>query len=121
MLGFHSHQRFFVCTTPVDMRKGIDGLCGVVRHLMEDDPMSGYVFIFFNKDRDKVKLLVWDSDGYVMYHKRLERGVFESIPGIDGKFKMSVRYDHLVMLLSGISIRHVVQQKRYSALSTISV
>lgn len=102
------------------MRKGIDGLCGVVRHLMEDNPMSGYVFIFFNKDRNKVKLLVWDSDGYVMYHKRLERGAFESIPGTEGKYKIIVRYDHLVMLLSGISIRHVVQRKRFSALSTIS-
>lgn len=80
--------------------------------------MSGYVFIFFNKDRDKVKLLVWDADGYVMYHKRLERGAFECISGTNGMIKMSLRYDHLVMLLGGVSIRHVVQRKRYSALST---
>lgn len=103
------------------MRKGIDGLCGVVRHLLEDNPQSGYVFLFFNKDRDKVKILVWDSDGYVMYHKRLERGTFEIIPADSGKMKVALRYDHLVMLLSGISIRHVVQRKRYSALSTILV
>jgi len=121
MLGFHSHQRFFVCTTAVDMRKGIDGLCGVVRHLLEDNPQSGYVFIFFNKNRDKIKLLVWDLGGYVMYQKRLEQGSFEVMPGSEGTAKLSLRYDHLVMLLSGISIRHVVQRKRYSALSTISV
>ena len=121
MLGFHSAQRYFICTTPVDMRKGIDGLCGVVRHLLEDNPQSGYVFLFFNKDRDKVKILVWDNDGYVMYHKRLERGTFEIIPADSGKMKIALRYDHLVMLLSGISIRHVVQRKRYSALSTILV
>lgn len=120
MLGFHSAQRYFICTTPVDMRKGIDGLCGVVRHLLEDNPMSGYVFIFFNKDRDKVKLLVWDVDGYVMYHKRLERGTFEVIRTDSGKMKHTIRYDHLVMLLSGISIRDAVQRKRYSPLSTIS-
>ena len=120
MLGFHSAQRYFICTTPVDMRKGIDGLCGVVRHVLEDNPMSGYVFIFFNKDRDKVKLLVWDADGYVMYHKRLERGTFEVIRSDIIKMKQTIRYDHLVMLLSGISIRDAVQRKRYSPLSTIS-
>jgi len=121
MLGFHSAQRYFVCTTPVDMRKGIDGLCGVVRHLLEDNPQSGYVFIFFNKDRDKIKILVWDVGGYVMYLKRLERGSFEVIPESEGKAKLSLRYDHLVMLLSGLSIRHVVQRKRFNTLSTIGV
>lgn len=103
------------------MRKGIDGLCGVVRHLLDDNPMSGYVFIFFNKDRDKVKLLVWDTDGYVIYHKRLEKGTFEVIRGHEGKPKQSLRFDHLVMLLSGISVRDAVQRKRFSALSTIRV
>jgi transposase len=78
MLGFHSAQRYFICTASVDMRKGIYGLCGLVRQVLEDNPMSGYVFIFFNKDRDKVKLLVWDINGYVMYHKRLERGILSS-------------------------------------------
>lgn len=95
------------------MRKGIDGLCGVVRHILEEDPVSGYVFIFFNKGRDKVKLLVWDRDGYVLYHKRLERGAFESLSAEEGTKKITMRYDHLVMLLGGVSIRHVVQRKRY--------
>lgn len=121
MLGFHSHQRFFVYAISVDMRKGIDGLCGVVRHILADNPMSGYVFIFFNKSRDKVKLLVWDADGYVMYHKRLERGTFEVIAEKAGSAKISLRYDQLVMLISGLSIRHVVERKRYSALSTMRV
>jgi len=119
MLGFHSHQRFFVATRPVDMRKGIDGLCGVVRQVINGDPMSGAVFIFFNKDRDKVKCLVWDSDGYVLYHKRLEREAFEAVASASDASAVSMRYDHLVMLISGISLRHVVQRKRFSVLSTI--
>jgi transposase len=119
MLGFHSAQRFYICTAPIDMRKGIDGLCGVVRHMLEDDPLSGYVFIFFNKPRDKIKLLVWDKDGYVLYQKRLERGRFEEIK-TSVAMKSKISYDHLVMLISGISIRHLVQRKRYSTLSTIS-
>ncbi len=100
------------------MRKGIDGLCGVVRHILEENPVSGYVFIFFNKPRDKVKLLVWDKDGYVLYQKRLERGRFEALPIEENITKINMRYDHLVMLISGISLKHVVQKKRYSALST---
>ena len=120
MLGFHSAQRFYVCTDPVDMRKGIDGLCGLVRHVLEDDPKGGLVFIFFNKPRDKIKLLVWDKDGYVLYQKRLEQGRFEEIRSSGDSVKTKILYDHLVMLISGISIRHLVQRKRYSALSTIS-
>ena len=118
MLGFHSAQRFYVCTAPIDMRKGIDGLCGLVRYLLEEDPLSGYVFIFFNKPRDKIKLLVWDKDGYVLYQKRLERGRFEDVVTRDDAIKSKIVYDHLVMLLSGISIRHLVQRKRYSVLFT---
>lgn len=121
MLGFHSHQRYFVCSVAIDMRKGIDGLCGVIRHQLEDNPLNGSVFIFFNKPRDKVKLLVWDVDGYVMYHKRLERGSFEILSCSDNKLKINIRYDHLIMLLGGISIKHTVQRKRYRELSTILV
>lgn len=119
MLGFHSAQRFYVCNAPIDMRKGIDGLCGLVRHFLEEDPLSGHVFIFFNKPRDKIKLLVWDKDGFVLYQKRLERGRFEDVDSRSDAIKSKIAYDHLVMLISGISIRHLVQRKRYSALSTI--
>ena len=90
----------------------------VVRHILEDDPLSGYVFIFFNKPRDKIKLLVWDKDGYVLYQKRLERGRFEEIPA-RSEIKNKITYDHLVMLISGISMRHLVQRKRYSVMSTV--
>lgn len=100
------------------MRKGIDGLCGTVRQLSQENPLSGSVFIFFNKTRDKVKLVVWDGDGYVLYHKRLERGCFEGMENKSGESLVSMRYDHLVMLISGISIKHLVQRKRYRVLST---
>lgn len=100
------------------MRKGIDGLCGATRQLLEEDPLSGFVFIFFNKSRDKIKLLVWDQDGYVLYAKRLEKGRFEELQNRAGSKKITLPFDHLVMLIGGLSIRHVVQRKRYGALST---
>lgn len=56
------------------MRKGFDGLSGLVR---EGDPLSGDVFIFFNRRRTQVKLLLWERDGFSIYHKRLERGTYE--------------------------------------------
>ena len=98
---------------------GTAGALDNARHLLEDDPLSGYVFIFFNKPRDKIKLLVWDKDGYVLYQKRLSKGCFEELKSGEA-MKSRITYDHLVMLISGISIRHLVQRKRYSALSTIS-
>lgn len=64
MLGFHSAQRYFICTNAVDMRKGIDGLCGVVRHLLEDDPQSGYVFIF--STNKETRLSCWYGMKVVM-------------------------------------------------------
>lgn len=59
------------------MRKGFDGLSGLVREGLLKDPLSGDVFIFFNKRRTHVKLLLWERDGFSLYHKRLERGTYE--------------------------------------------
>ena len=60
------------------MRKGFDGLSGLIRDGLQKDPLSGDVFIFFNKRRNQVKLLLWEKDGFSIYHKRLEGGTYES-------------------------------------------
>ena len=95
------------------MRKGYDGLSGVVRNEMGTAPTSGDVFVFFNVPRDKVKMLVWDVDGYVIYAKRLEKGKFEQIITKNGDKSCSIQYNHLMMLLDGISIVNIRQKKRY--------
>ncbi len=69
--------RFFLCRHAVNMGKGIDALFNLIRSESPLSPMSGDVFVFFSKDRQRVKLLRWDTDGFLLYQKRLERGSFE--------------------------------------------
>lgn len=96
------------------MRKGYNGLSGLVANELNRIPTDGSVYVFFNTVRDKVKLLVWDSDGYVIYAKRLERGRFEDlIKGSEQSTPYTIKYNHLVMLLSGISLVGMHQKLRY--------
>lgn len=106
MLTLSSSVRVFVACDPVDFRKSHDGLSGVVVSTLEADPMSGHVFVFVNKRRDRIKLLVWDGTGLWLHYKRLARGTFEPIthlaidsPGIE------VDMARLQMLLQGIDMR----------------
>ncbi len=113
MLGFNGHQDFYIYKEPTDMRKGYDGLSGLVRNELMEDPTNGSVYVFFNKTRRLVKMLVWDHDGYVIYGKRLEKGRFEELTRLTKGKKQAIEYQHLVMLLSGISLLGVRQRPRY--------
>ena len=113
MMGFNSHQRYYIYSGYADMRKGYDGLSGLVRNEMGENPQSGDVYVFFNKRRRLVKMLVWDHDGFVIYGKRLERGCFEYITMARADKKYAIEYQHLVMLLSGISLLGIKQRRRY--------
>ena len=77
MLSFSAHHNYYIYTISVDMRKGYDGLSGLVRNEWKKDPLSGDVFIFLSKQRNKIKLLHWQNDGFIIYSKRLEKGTFE--------------------------------------------
>jgi transposase len=95
------------------MRKGYDGLSGIVQNEMNRRPTDGSVYIFFNGTRDKVKMLIWDVDGYVIYGKRLEKGRFEQLLNKDTFNQYQIAYKHLVMLMSGISLVGMHQKMRY--------
>ena len=113
MLGFNGHQDFYIYRDPVDMRKGYDGLSGLVRNELGEDPTSGSVYVFFSRTRRLVKLLVWDHDGFVIYGKRLEKGRFEHLTRLTQGRKQAIEYQHLVMLLSGISLLGIRHRPRY--------
>ena len=91
------------------MRKGFDGLSGLVREALSKDPLSGDVFIFFNRRCTQVKLLVWERDGFAIYHKRLERGTYE----LPSDQSTELRSDELMLILQGISLKSVRRRKRF--------
>ena len=98
--------RIFVGREPVDMRKGFDGLSGVVIGTVDEDPQSGHLFVFFNKRRNRMKALVWDGSGYWVLYKRLEHGrfqVFDRMTMKCGAFELSST--DLALLLDGIDLR----------------
>ena len=77
MFGLSESTVYYMCQHPVDMRKGINGLYKLVRSEMKMSPLTGCVFIFYGKNHQSIKLLRWDTDGFVLYQKRLEKGTFE--------------------------------------------
>lgn len=112
MLLISEHQRYFVHVGSTDMRKGFDTLCGLVRSDMNLDPMSGDMFIFFNRSRTHIKILLWDRDGYAIYCKRLERGTYE-LPHEKTDGTISVSAQTLALILQGIVLSSVKRKKRF--------
>lgn len=112
MLSLGPSHRYYLYLGWTDMRKGFNGLSGLVRAELGQDPLSGDVFIFVNRKRDRMKLLLWDRNGYVIWYKRLERGVFELPSGELKSYPIS--WNKLVMILEGIALKSVQQRERFS-------
>lgn len=111
MLSLPTSVRIWLATRPTDMRKSFDGLAEVVRQQMERDPLSGQLFVFRNKRGDRVKLLYWDEDGFVIVYKRLEAGTFR-FPAADAG-GVEIRAADLQMLLDGVDLASVKRGRRY--------
>ena len=104
MLGLPPSVRIYFATDVVDMRNGIDGLRAIVEGVLKRDPFEGHLFVFVGKSRDKVKILFWDRGGFVVYLKRLERGLFQ-LPVVDARRKnVELQPAQLAMLLDGIDL-----------------
>jgi len=96
------------------MRKSFDALCGLVNTRLGQNPMSGDIYIFINKPRNRVKMLRWEAGGFVLFYKRLERGTFE-LPQMDVSHTNRVLdYGELVMLITGISMKNARKRLRFS-------
>ena len=113
MLGLNTVDRLYLYRGVVDFRKGFDGLCGRVRIEIGMDPMSGDVFIFLNRGRNRIKLLRWEYDGFAVYHKRLEKGCME-VPRGKRTGTQSLNYAQLAMILKGISLEQRGHKPRFT-------
>jgi transposase len=112
--------RIFVCTKPADMRKSFDGLSGMVQEFLGQDPLSGHLFLFFNKRRDRAKILLWDRDGLLIVYKRLEAGSFQNLDPtsrteqVSGTAGLELSVTDLTLILNGIDLTTARRRKRYS-------
>ena len=113
MLGLTPNHKFYLHQGATDLRKGFDGLSGLIRQTLQADPLDGSVYIFINRRRDRMKLLVWEPSGFVLYYKRLERGTFELPDWEDKAQKIQLKWETLMLLISGISLKSVRHRRRY--------
>ena len=114
MFNISKAYRYFMYGKRADMRKGFNGLCGLVRNEFLQNPLSGDVFIFINRPRNRIKLLHWQGDGFAIYYKRLEKGTYE-MPEINST-SASIELDaqQLLLILEGISLLSVKKRRRYA-------
>jgi len=112
--------RVFLCTRPTDMRKGFDGLQGMVREFLGQDPLSGHLFLFLNRRRDRIKILLWERDGWVIWYKRLEAGTFQQLDPTasavrsSGEAGIELSTTDLALLLTGVDLASARRRKRYA-------
>lgn len=115
MLSLPAAVRIWLATQATDLRKSFDSLAEVVRQQLRGDPLSGQLFVFRNKRADRVKLLYWDEDGFVIVYKRLEAGMFR-FPAADAAHAgggVEIRAADLQMLLDGVDLASVKRGRRY--------
>lgn len=117
MLMLPASVRIYVAAEPVDLRRGFDGLAAATRSLIRQDPLNGHVFVFLNRRRNRIKLLVWDRTGYLLLYKRLERGTFE-LPTEPASPERHVEVDagELALMLEGLDLRGAARRERWRRL-----
>lgn len=112
MFGLSAAVRVYLAKEPADMRKSFDGLAALVSGSLALDPLSGHLFVFLNKRRDRIKILHWDRDGIVVWAKRLERGTYRVPTVAAGRVEMTTA--ELAALLAGIDLDTARRRTRYS-------
>ena len=119
MLSLPPTVKIYVAAGAVDLRKGFDGLSAVTRQVIREDPLSGHLFCFINRRRDRAKILVWDRSGFWLLYKRLEQGRLhlpkEPAPGAR---HIELEASELSLLLEGIDLRGARRRPRWQPLTS---
>jgi transposase len=105
--------RVYLCTSPTDMRRGFDTLAAMVRDHLGQDPLSGHLFLFVGRDKDRIKILYWDADGFALWYKRLEEGTFRLPAARSVGVCVELKASELAMLLAGIDLTSIKRRRRY--------
>jgi len=114
MINFNlSDVRIFLCMTPIKMYYSFDTLMGFAQTVFDQDPLSGHLFVFFNRDRSRVKILFWDQDGFCIWYKRLEAGTFQFPEAASEEQGIELDYSQLTNILGGVDLRNGRRRRRY--------
>lgn len=113
MLTLGPTVRVYMAVRSVDMRKSFDGLAPATRSILDADPLSGYLFLFFNASRTIAKVLFWDRAGFCVYARRLERGTFH-LPAAEGRTCLELDAAELQLILEGIDLRGAKRRPRWA-------
>jgi transposase len=111
MLMLPPSVRIFLCVSPVDMRRSFDTLSGLVEEYLGEDPLSGHLFVFRNREETKIKIVYWDGDGYAIWYKRLERGTF-ALPKA-ATAGVEIETSVFSMILGGMDSKSMSKKKRF--------
>lgn len=116
MIGLPANPRIYLCTTPVDFRKGFDGLTGVVTESLGQKVTDGSLFLFVNRKQDRIKALWWETGGLTLWYRRLEQGTVE-LPKNDGDTShIMIDNVELAMWIAGVSLKSAkTRRKRMAA------
>lgn len=112
MLSLPPAVRIFVATTPTNMHLSFDRLAALARDVIQQDPLSGHLFVFRNRLGDRVKILVWDRSGFCLWYKRLEKGVFH-FPAAHATH-LELDAAELLLLLDGIDLAPATRRARFT-------
>ena len=111
MLNVPMPVRVFLCTIATDMRKSFSGLHGLIVESLQQDPLSGDWFVFVNRRRDRIKIMLWEGDGFVIYYKQLQSGTF-AMPASDSQ-ALVLTAQQLTLILAGVDLKQTRPRKRY--------
>ena len=112
MIHLPASVRVYLCLTPCEMRKSFDSLHAFVREHLELDAFAGHLFVFASRRKDRIKILYWDRDGFALWYKRLEKGVFRFPEAKDGRVEVTPA--EMAAVLEGIDLSHARRQARFS-------
>jgi transposase len=112
MFGLGPATKIYIAVEAIDMRKGFEGLHGVVRDYLGEDPLSGHLFLFTNRSQTRLKVLVWDGSGLWVCAKRLEKGRFRW-PEAEGTRSVTMRPEELALLVNGLDLKQTKQRAWY--------